>query len=176
MENRILIGEFGRAHGVRGEVRLRSFTEDPLAIASYSPLTDEDGTRFTLAHLRAAKGPPGEMLVARVEGVASREEAEALAGTKLYLPRERLPEPEPDEFYLADLIGLGAEDESGRNVGSVIAVHDFGAGDILEIAPAGGGRTVMVPFSKAFVPTVSVAARRLVIAANDFLDETPDTP
>jgi 16S rRNA processing protein RimM len=157
----ILLGRFGAAHGVRGEVRLQSFTDDPIAIASYGPLTDRSGAKsFTLLSVR----PQGkDMLVARVEGVSDRAGAEALTGLELYVTREQLPPPDEDEFYLADLIGLRAETRDGEVIGHVVAVRNFGAGDILEIAPAGGGETLMFLFTKAVVPTIDVAKGRILV-------------
>lgn len=159
---RVLMGRFGAPHGVRGEIRLQSFTGDPEAIADYSPLTDGTGQKsFNLLSVRALGK---EMLVARVEGVASREAAAGLNGVELFLPRDRLPATEDaDEFYLADLIGLRAQTPAGADIGRVVAVRNFGAGDILEIAPVGGGETLMFPFTKAVVPVVSVADGRVVI-------------
>ncbi len=152
---RILVGEIGRPHGVRGLVKLRSFTADPAAIASYGPLTDADGgRRFALTLL--ADG------LARVEGVEDREAAARLTGTGLYADRSNLPPPEEDEFYLADLVGLRAETPEGEALGRVKAVHDFGAGDILEIDPGEGRPTIFLPFTHDNVPAVEVAAGRVV--------------
>lgn len=160
----VLLGEIGRAHGLKGEVRLKSYTGEPAAIASYGPLTTEDGRRLTLASVRPAGAEP-DILVARIEGIATREAAEALVRTRLHVARAALGEPEEDEFYLADLVGLEAEDEAGLTVGRVVAVPDFGGGEMLEIAPAAGPRrTVLLPFAKAFVPIVDIAGRRIVIA------------
>lgn len=164
-KGRILLGRFGAAHGVRGEMRLQSFTADPLAIAAYSPLSDDTGARqFALVSVR----PQGkDMLVARVAGVADRAAAEALRGVELYVARERLPPPEEDEFYLADLVGLRAETRAGVLLGHIVALRNFGAGDILEVMPAAGGETQMFPFTKAVVPTVDVTGGRLVIEPPD---------
>ena len=139
----VLLGRFGAPHGVRGEIRLQSFTADPLAIASYGPLFDKSGARsFVLAHVR----PQGkDMLVARVEGVTDRAGAERLARIELYAPRAKLPEPDEDEFYLADLEGLRAETVEGATLGHVLAVRNFGAGDILEVRPPAGRRDPDVP-------------------------------
>jgi len=158
----VLLGRFGAAHGVRGEIRLQSFTADPLAIASYGPLHDKSGQRrFALEHVR----PQGkDMLVARVAGVTDRAGAEALRGVELYLPRENLPPPDEDEFYLADLIGLSAQSLEGADLGRVVAVRNFGAGDILEVAPPQGGETLLYPFTRAVAPVVDVAGGRVVIA------------
>ena len=132
----VLFGRFGAPHGVRGEIRLQSFTAEPQAIAAYGPLCDESGARrFVLASVRA-QGK--DMLVARVEGVDDRQAAEALTGVGLYVARALLPQPDEDEFYLADLEGLRAESAEGILLGRVVAVRNFGAGDILEVAPAQG--------------------------------------
>ncbi len=161
-KNLVLLGRFGAPHGVRGEIRLQSFTGDPMAIGGYGPLTDKSGVKtFKLAAVR----PQGkDMLVARVEGVADRAGAERLTGVELYISRDKLPPPEDeDEFYLADLVGLRAETREGALLGKVLAVRNFGAGDILEIAPPGGGETLMFPFTKAVVPVVSVAEGRVIV-------------
>jgi 16S rRNA processing protein RimM len=158
----VLLGRFGAPHGVRGEIRLQSFTADPLAIADYGPLSDKSGARsFTLLSVR----PQGkDMLVARVEGVGDRAGAERLTGAELFIAREKLPAPEDeDEFYLADLVGLRAETRSGEELGVIVAVRNFGAGDILEVAPKAGGETLLFPFTKAIAPIVSVAEGRVVI-------------
>jgi 16S rRNA processing protein RimM len=157
----VLLGRFGAPHGVRGEIRLQSFTADPLAIAAYDGLTDKSGARkFTLTSVR----PQGkDMLVARVEGVAGRNGAEALTGVELYVPREKLPAPEEEEFYIADLVGLRAETADGTELGMIVAVRNFGAGDILEIAPAQGGETLLLPFTKSVVPTVDISAGRVIV-------------
>ncbi|WP_281799931.1 ribosome maturation factor RimM [Methylocystis echinoides] len=160
--NLVLLGRFGAPHGVRGEIRLQSHTADPMAIATYGALTDKSGAKsFTLLSVR----PQGkDMLVARVESVTDRAGAEALTGVELFIARDKLPEPEDeDEFYLADLVGLRAESRDGAAIGTVVALRNFGAGDILEIAPAGGGETLMFPFTKAVVPVVAVAEGRVVI-------------
>ena len=142
-------------------MKLKSFTADPLAVAGYGPLTTEDGTAsFAIEAVRPAKGH----LVARFRGVTDRNAAERLVNLKLFVPRERLPPPAADEFYHADLIGLAAVTAEGREIGTVVAIHDFGAGDILELRPAGGGTTIMLPFTDAFVPAVDIAGRRIIVA------------
>lgn len=157
----ILLGRFGAPHGVRGEIRLQSYTGDPLAIAAYDGLADKSGAhKFKLLSVR----PQGkDMLVATLEGVDDRAGAEALNGVELYVPREKLPAPEEEEFYIADLIGLRAEMPDGSVIGTIVAVRNFGAGDILEVAPIGGGETLMFPFTRAVVPLVSVTGGRVVI-------------
>jgi 16S rRNA processing protein RimM len=159
-QNLVLLGRFGAPHGVRGELRLHSFTADPLSIADYGPLTDATGARrFDLTKLRSQ----GKDLIARVAGVDDRNGAEALTNLDLYAPRENLPPPEEDEFYLADLEGLRAETADGALIGRVIAVRNFGAGDILEVAPAESGETLLFPFTKAVIPVVDVVGGRVVI-------------
>ena len=155
------MGRFGAPHGVRGELRLQSFTGDPLAIADYGPLTDKSGKKtFTLLNLR----PQGkDMLVVRLKDVDDRDGAQALNGVELYLARDKLPAPDPEEFYLADLEGLRAETATGEPIGRVVALRNFGAGDILEIAPANGGDTLMYPFTKAVAPIIDLAGGRIVV-------------
>jgi 16S rRNA processing protein RimM len=159
---------------LRGEVRLKSFAADPAAIASYGPLRAEDGRTVTLAAVRPAGGGQPDMLIARVEGVASREAAEALNRLRLYAAREQLGATAADEFFAADLIGLRAESASGTILGTIVAVPDYGGGDLLEIAPAGGGPTALLPFTKAFVPAVDLAGGRVVIDPPDDLFATTD--
>lgn len=174
----VLLGEFGRAHGLRGEVRLKSFTADPAAIATYGALRTEDGRAVVLTSVRPAGGSP-DLLVARVEGVTSREGAEALNGVRLHAAREQLGAPESeDEFLTADLVGVTVESPSGERLGRVVAVPNYGGGDLLEIAPAGGGATALLPFTKAFVPRVDLAGHRVVIDPPDdlFAGGEPDAP
>jgi 16S rRNA processing protein RimM len=171
----VLLGEFGRAHGLKGEVRVKSFTAEPAAIASYGPLRSEDGRVFLLQALRPAGSAP-DMLVVRVEGVASREAAEALNRTRLYAARDQLPPPEnEDEFLAADLVGLTVEDTHGKTLGRIVAVPNYGGGDLLEIAPAGGGPTALLPFTKGFVPSVDLARRRVIADPPEDLFAAPDT-
>ena len=151
-------------------MRLKSFTAEPRAIASYGPLATADGRQLKLTSVRPAGDGP-DLLVARVEGIASREAAEALNRTRLFVARERLPSPEEDEFLLADLVGLAVETASGQRLGTVTAVPNYGGGDLLEIAPEGGGPSALLPFTKAFVPTVDIPARRLVADPPDDLFE-----
>jgi 16S rRNA processing protein RimM len=161
VKNHVCVGRIGAAHGTGGEVRLWPFTARPEDVAAYGPLQTADGSRiFEIESLRPAK----DFLVARFKGLTDRSSAELLCNTDLYVPRERLPPPEADEFYHADLVGLRAEDTAGRLFGAVVGVHNFGAGDILEIAPEAGGETLMLPFSAAAVPQVEIAAGRIVVA------------
>jgi 16S rRNA processing protein RimM len=155
----ICVARIGAAHGVRGAVKLWTFTEDPLAVKAYGPLVTKDGARqFEVTSAREAKGH----LVATLKGIATREEAERLNGIELYVAREKLPETDVDEYYHADLIGLAAVNAAGDPLGRVIAIHNFGAGDIIEIAPPSGS-TMLLPFTNAVVPTVDVAGGRVVI-------------
>ena len=161
MSERICVAQIGGAHGIRGEVKLKSFTADPMAVKDYGPLEREDGGEsFEIETLRPAKNH----LVARFRGVGDRNAAERLTNLKLFVPRERLPPPAADEFYHADLIGLSAMTADGTMVGTVIAVHDFGAGDILELRPEPGGATLLLPFTEACVPGVDIAGRRIIVA------------
>lgn len=156
---RVCVGVVTGAHGVRGAVRIKSFTAEPKDVAAYGPVEDETGRRrFTIELIGAAKG----VMLAKLSDTADRDAAEALRGLRLYLPREALPPPDEDEYYHADLIGLDALLRDGTVLGQVRSVHDFGAGDTLEIARA-EGQPVMVPFTRAVVPDVDLAAGRLVI-------------
>ena len=165
---RVCLGQIGAAHGVRGEVRLRSFAADPAAIADYGPLETEDGRVLEIEALRPAK----DHFVARLSGIGDRDAAGALTNTKLYVPRERLPRTEdPDEFYHADLIGLAAVDRAGKTLGTVVAIHNFGAGDLIEVRPQAGGSTELVPFDTTHVPEVDVASGKIVVHPPDGLFE-----
>ncbi len=144
---------------MRGAVKLWTFTEDPLAVKRYGPLSSKDGTRqFEVASAREGKGH----LIAVLKGVTTREQAERLNGVELYVAREKLPAIDENEYYHADLIGLAAVTAANEPLGRVIAIHNFGAGDILEIAPPHGA-SMLLPFSNAVVPTVDVAGGRVVI-------------
>jgi 16S rRNA processing protein RimM len=155
----ICIARVGAAHGVRGEVKLWTFTEDPLAVLRYGTLATQDGTRqFVVTHAREAKGH----LVATLKGIATRDDAERLNGIELYIAREKLPATGEDEYYHADLIGLAAVNVADEPLGRVTAIHNFGAGDIIEIAPP-HGTAMLLPFTNAVVPTVDLAAGRVVI-------------
>jgi 16S rRNA processing protein RimM len=158
---KVLVARFGAAHGVRGEVRLWSFTQDPLAVADYGPLETADGSRtFVLESLRPQQT---DRLVARVAGVSNRDTAEQLRNLELYVPRGRLPPLDEDgTWYISDLIGLAAQDANGAPVGKVAAVHNFGAGDIVEIVTA-EGPAIMLPFTAESVPEVDVAAGHIVV-------------
>ncbi len=154
----ICVGAIAGAFGVRGELRLKSFCADPAAIATYGPLATRDGRRFDV-HLT---GPIKTGFAARLSGIATKEEADALTGTRLYAPRDRLPSLPDNEFYHVDLIGLPVHDTGGALLGRVAAVLDHGAGNLLEIALPAGGETVLLPFTLDDVPTVDLAAGRIV--------------
>jgi len=159
MAARICIARIGAAHGVRGAVKLWTFTEDPFAVQQYGPLLTKDGARsFEVATAREANGH----LVATLKGIATREDAERLNGLELYIAREKLPATDEDEYYHADLIGLAAVTHADEPLGRVIAIHNFGAGDIIEIAPPQGA-TMLLPFTNAVVPLVDIANGRVVI-------------
>ncbi len=156
-QNPIQMAVIGAAHGIKGALRVKSFTGDPLALADYGPLYDEAGRAFVIRDIRLQK----DMAVVRFKGVEDRSAAEALTGTALFVDRDRLPDDlEDEEFYHADLIGLEAVDLDDAPIGKVLAVHDFGGGDILEIA-RGGRHTVLVPFTKAAVPVVDIRSGKV---------------
>jgi 16S rRNA processing protein RimM len=154
----VLVGAVAGAFGVRGEVRLKSFCAEPAAIARYGPLVAEDGRAFGVTLVRPLAGA----FAARLTGVADRDAAEALRGARLYAPRDRLPPLGDDEFYHADLIGMEAVDPGGAPLGRVRAVYDHGAGDVIEVARPGKAELVL-PFTRAVVPTVDVAGKRMIV-------------
>lgn len=171
--DRILLGAIAGAHGIRGDVVVKSFAEFAEDIAAYGPLHSKDGKRqFTLS-VRSVT-PKG--VVAHIAGVNDRNAAEALRGTELYVDRSALPEAEDGEFYYADLIGLDAVGEDGAAVGRVVAIHNFGAGDLIEIALAGSGKTELIPFTDACVPEVDLAGRRVRVNLPVTSDEQEDEP
>jgi 16S rRNA processing protein RimM len=157
----ILMGVFGAPQGVRGEIRIKSLTGEPSAISAYGPLTDKDRTRaFAFDSLRLLKG---DILIARVAGVSTREAAEALKGVEIFASRSQLPPPAKDEFYYDDLVGLEAVDAAGARLGRVLSLMNYGAGDVLEIGPAQGGETLLLPFTKRVAPRIDFDAGRIVI-------------
>ncbi len=165
--DRICVGVIGGAFGVTGEVRLKSFCAEPSAIADYGPLLTADGNHsFTIKLTRPVSGGLG----ARLSGVKTKEEADALRGTELFVDRTKLPKLPDDEFYHSDLIGLEVLDTGGVSLGRVIAVHNHGAGDILEINGAGRKTALMLPFTLAAVPTVDLGAGRVIVDLPEGLD------
>ena len=166
MPDKVCVARIGAAHGVRGAVKLWTFTEDPFAVKDYGLLSTKDGARhFEVTSAREAK----DHLVATFKGVATRDEAERLNGIELYVPREKLPATEDGEYYHADLIGLAAVTTADEPLGRVVAIHNFGAGDIIEIAPP-QGTTMLLPFTNAVVPMVDLAGGRVVIELPEEID------
>jgi 16S rRNA processing protein RimM len=156
----VCLGQIGAPHGVRGEVRLRSFTAEPEAIAAYGSLQTEDGRTVAITSLRPAK----DHFVATLSGIHDRDAAARFANVKLYVPRGRLPQlADAEEFYHSDLIGLAVVDRHGQRLGSVVAIHNFGAGDLLEMRLDASNKTELLAFNDANVPSVDIAAGRIVI-------------
>lgn len=159
--NRVCLGVVAGAHGVRGLVRVKPFTEAPEGVAAYGPVETKDGAKSFAISL---KGMAKDLVICKLDGVDDRDVAAALRGTELYVPRERLPQAGKDEgWYYADLVGLRAVGADGRDHGRVVGVENFGAGDLLEIAPAEGGQTVLMGFTDENVPEVDIAGGRIVI-------------
>jgi 16S rRNA processing protein RimM len=169
MDDEVLVGIFGAPHGVRGEIRLKSYMQDPASIASHGALHDDSGREFVLAASRPLKD---DLLVVRVKGVADRDAAQKLTHVKLFLAREKLPPPDEDEFYCRDLIGLRAETGEGLLLGTIVAVPNYGAGDILEIAPP-AGETLLFPFTRAVVPHIDLAAGKVIVEPPAEIDAEP---
>lgn len=159
MSDKICVGRLAGAFGVRGEVRLKSFCAEPEAIVDYAPLVSADGREFRQIVLT---GQGSGAYTARIDGITTKEEADALKGCDLFAPRDRLPALPDDEYYHADLIGLAVHDTGGALLGTVRDVLNHGAGDLLEVAPPGGGETVLLPFTLAAVPTVDLGSGRIV--------------
>ena len=158
-DGRVCVGRIAGAHGIRGWVRITSYTEEPEGVAAYGPVSDEKGERmFELEIMRMAKA----QVVARIPGVTDRNAAEALRGMRLFVPRAALPQPDSDEFYFEDLIGLAVETAAGVSLGRVLSVQDFGTGPLLEVGHTRGA-TVLVPFTRDVVPVVDLAAGRIEI-------------
>jgi 16S rRNA processing protein RimM len=163
----VLLGRIGAAQGLRGEVRIATFTESPDNIAAYGPLRDSKGRSFTIEALRPLKGA---LVVARLAGVADRTAAEALNGVELFVERARLPVPDENEWYYDDLVGLKAVSPEGAEIGKITAVQNFGAGDLLEIRISGSPQTALVAFSEAAVPEVDIKAGRVVVVMPQEID------
>ncbi|MEM8937639.1 MAG: ribosome maturation factor RimM [Pseudomonadota bacterium] len=159
---RVCLGAFAGAHGVRGEARIKSFTADPKDIVAYGPLSSEDGARtFSLKFIRMLKG---DVALVGAPEIVSREDAESLKGVRLYADRDRLPAPEEDEFYFCDLVGLKAVDETGAPAGRISAVHNFGAGDLIELAQIPGVNGVrVIQFTKANFPQIALTDRTVTV-------------
>ena len=172
-DGRILLGRIIAAHGVRGEVLVRSYAEEPQAIGAYGPLATPDARRPI--ELRVVRVTP-KGVIARVSGIADRNGAEALAGTDLYVDRARLPEASEGEFYHADLIGLAAVAPDGAAIGCVVAVHNFGAGDLIEVALAGSRHSELLPFDEHHVPDVDISGGRIVVVMPAPAEPDEDEP
>ncbi len=158
-DDEVLVGVFGAPHGVRGEMRLKSYMQTPLSIAAYGALHDSAGREFLFAAARPLKD---DLLIVRIKGVADRDAAQKLTNVQLYLSREKLPPPDEGEYYCRDLIGLRAETENGQFLGTIVDVLNYGAGDILEVAPP-AGETLLFPFTLAVVPRVDLAAGKVIV-------------
>jgi 16S rRNA processing protein RimM len=164
---RVLLGHIVGAHGIRGAVLVRSYTAEPEAIADYGPLEDAEGSkRYELA----VDGVTAKGVICRVGGVSDRTQAEKLKGVALHVARDRLPPANDGEYYHADLIGLAAVTDAGLALGTVIAVQNYGAGDILEVRAEGGSRTALYPMTEAVVRRVDLAGRHIVLAPPDEVD------
>ncbi|HSG95378.1 MAG TPA: ribosome maturation factor RimM [Afifellaceae bacterium] len=156
----ILVARIGAPHGVNGAVRVKAFTEEAVAVGDYGPLVSKDGRIFEITDMR----PDKTVVIIGFAGVDDRDAAQALNGTELYVARSALPaSDDADEFYHADLIGLAAVTSDGETLGTVVAVQDFGAGDILEIEKTTNGQTLLLPFTRAVVPEVDLAGGRIVV-------------
>ncbi len=164
----VLLGRITGAQGLKGEVRIATFTEAPENIAAYGPLTAQDGRVFVIENLRPVKGA---VVVARLAGIADRTAAEALRGVELHISRDRLPAPEEGEWYYDDLVGLAAVSPDGAGIGEVIAVQNYGAGDFLEIRQAGVRQTLLVAFTEVAAPEVDVAAGRIVVRLPEDIED-----
>lgn len=171
-DRKVCIGAIAGVHGVRGLVRIKSFTDAPDGVTAYGPVTDAGGGRRFVIE---AKGMVRGMVLAHIDGVDDREAADRLRGTELYVDRDALPAPEAEAFYHADLIGLDVETREGGHLGKVEAVHNFGAGDVLEVARDDGGAD-MLPFTRAVVPVIDVEGHRLIVEPPYELMARPDEP
>lgn len=170
---KVLMAKIGAAHGIRGEVRVKPFGDDPLSFADYGVLTSKDGARlFEVERARVQK----TVVITKFRDVTDRNQAEELNGVELFIDRDQLPEPDEDEYYYSDLNGLAVVDQDGNSLGKIIAVQDFGAGDLLEIRPS-RGRTFYIPFTKDFVPEVSVSSGRVMAHLPDdyFSEDNSDS-
>jgi 16S rRNA processing protein RimM len=171
-DQKVLMAKIGAAHGIRGEVRVKPYGDDPLSFADYGILTTLDGKRsFEVERARVQK----TVVITKFKGITDRNQAEELNGIDLFIDRDQLPEPEEDEFYYSDLTGLDVLDQTGETLGKIIAVQDFGAGDLLEVRPK-RGRSFYVPFTKDFVPEIDLENGRVSVSLPDdyFSEGTPE--
>jgi 16S rRNA processing protein RimM len=174
MSERVLLGRISDAHGLKGEVKIATFTAAPEDIAAYGALSNADGSRhFEIASLRAVKDG---IVIARLRGISGRTEAEKLRGTDLYVPREVLPPADEDEYYHSDLIGLAAVGANGEPIGTLIAVHNFGASDLLEVRLSDSARTELVPFNATHAPRVDIAGGTVTVILPEDEEEPEDEP
>lgn len=165
----VLLGRITGAHGLKGEVKIATFTAEPEDIAAYGPLTSAGGAvTFEISFVRSAGGGS---VIARLRGVSDRSGAERLRGTELFVMRSALPPAEQDEFYHSDLIGLAAISPDGGALGEIVAVHNFGAGDLLELRPLRGRQDILIPFENAYVPKVDLESGRITIIMPDYEKE-----
>lgn len=172
--NRIFLGQIGAAHGIKGQVRIATHTQDPEAIGRYGPLeTDRPGLTITLTKVRLQKN----VVIANIKGIADRSAAEQLNGVSLFIDRAKLPDPtDEDDFYHADLIGLDARIDSGVSIGKVSAIPNFGAGDLIEVRDPQSGDTYLYPFTKAVVPVINIAEGFLTIIVPLDAEEGEEEP
>jgi 16S rRNA processing protein RimM len=172
MSELVLLGRISDAHGLKGEVKIATFTAAPEDIAAYGPLSSADGSQhFEIAYLRPLKEGA---VIARLRGISGRTAAEKLRGTELYVAREALPPAEDDEYYHSDLIGLTAVSSSGELIGTLIAVHNFGASDLLEVRFPNSAKTELVPFDGTHVPHVDLAAATVTLLLTQEEEEEPE--
>ena len=170
--NPVLLATIGGPHGIKGEVRVKAFTDDPLAVGDYGALRDTENRKFKIMRLRPAGGKNPAMLVVKFKGINSRSEAQALNGIELFISRTALPDDnEEDEFYVADLVGCDVFDHEDKAIGTIVAVPDFGAGPLLEIALTGTSATQLLEFSRANVPEVELAERKVRIVPPEEVSE-----
>ncbi|EAV42736.1 16S rRNA processing protein RimM [Stappia aggregata IAM 12614] len=171
-DQKVLMAKIGAAHGIRGEVRVKPYGDDPLSFADYGILTTRDGKRsFEVERARVQK----TVVITKFKGITDRNQAEELNGIDLFIDRDQLPEPEEDEFYYSDLTGLDVLDQTGETLGKIIAVQDFGAGDLLEVRPK-RGRSFYIPFTKDFVPEIDLENGRVCVSLPEdyFSEGTPE--
>ncbi len=176
--NMIVMGKFGAAQGLKGEIRLQSYTADPFAISTYGTLISKDGRQFEITHLRSAKANADKnILIARIKNITDRTAAEQLTNIALYIDRSLLGTPEDEnEYFHADLVGLNVETDDKTQLGTVLALFNFGAGDMLEIKPIEGGKSVMLPFTKAAIPEIDINNKRIIVDNAAFLSAKDDKP
>jgi 16S rRNA processing protein RimM len=169
--DQVLVGVIVGAHGIKGEVKLKSFTSEPMSIGRYGPLQSSSGQQFEITKLKAAK----DDFIASLKGVADRNEAEALKGTELFVARQKLPKLKTNETYAHDLMGLDVVLENGSTLGRLVGMPNYGAGDLLEVVVDGNSETVLIPFTNAFVPQDDFSDGKItVILPEGYLDNDDD--